>query len=368
MSQQSALVVDDSKSARFALRKFLEQQGYAVDTAEGAAEAYGYLKSHRPSIIFLDHLMPGVDGFDALRTIRRDPACANIPVIICSSNEGDDFVREARAQGASDVLPKPPMREHIERVIVQINKVAANSTPAGPTTATAAAAPGPAAAPAPTAMPPAPAKVQPIREPEVAIQQAVMKTLREAMPQAAAPSPAAAAAPGVAAPLSAVPAAATSAPPTGLGSVPARSPHTDLRQLETMREEFEGRMRHITQDLYAQFGELRAQIAHIGASVASHGDEHMASVADEAVRSQMDGISSNLQRLFDNLRADVEAAIDAQNRNIEAIARSIREAAAEEAHAVAERVVMNAAVRISDQMAESFLRVLRQAHNQANAA
>jgi CheY-like chemotaxis protein len=338
METKFALVVDDSKSARFALRKFLENQGYTVETAEGALEAYTCLKNRRPDVVFLDHLMPGIDGFDALRTIRREPDYARIPVVICSSNEGDDFVREARAQGASEILPKPPTPEHIERVLKKVRQVPATA-PASATTHTAAPSP----------------KVQPIREPEVAIQQAVMKTLREAMPA----SPLGTAATG-----SAAPPAAPAAP------APPRTPAVaaDMHSLENMREDFEGRMRRITQDLYVQFGAVRAQLAHIEGSMSVNNDERIAGIAGDAVKAQMKTLSNQLENMFVNLRGDIEAAINVQNRNIEAIAKSVRQAAAEEAHTVAERVVMNAAVRISDQMAESFLRVLRQAQSQAHAA
>jgi CheY-like chemotaxis protein len=345
METKFALVVDDSKSARFALRKFLENQGYTVETAEGALEAYTCLKNRRPDVVFLDHLMPGIDGFDALRTIRREPEYARIPVIICSSNEGDDFVREARAQGASEILPKPPTPEHIERVLKRVRQAAA--APAAPQATPAPASATHTAAPSP--------KVQPIREPEVAIQQAVMKTLREAMPA----SPL-----GTAATASAGPPAAPTAPTAP--RTPAAA--ADTHSLESMREDFEGRMRRITQDLYVQFGAVRAQLAHIEGSMSVNSDERIGSIAGDAVKAQMKTLSNQLESMFANLRGDIEAAINVQNRNIEAIAKSVRQAAAEEAHTVAERVVMNAAVRISDQMAESFLRVLRQAQNQAHAA
>jgi len=171
MENKTALVIDDSKSARFALRKFLEGKGYTVDTADGANEAFVYLKRKRPGVVFLDHMMPGIDGFDALRTIRLEPELSNLPIIICSSNEGDAFVREAKAQGATDVLPKPPNQVHIDTVLARIES---------------------------GAFTPQPQKVQPIREPEVMIERAVMKTMREAMPEAmrtiaaapAAPAPA----------------------------------------------------------------------------------------------------------------------------------------------------------------------------------
>ena len=125
MSQRTALVVDDSRSARFALRKHLEHHAFKVDTAESARAAYHWLESQTPDLIFLDHVMPGEDGFEALRHLKADPRTASIPVVICSSNEGGAFTAEARSQGAADVLQKPPSPEQLKRVLQQIEETAA---------------------------------------------------------------------------------------------------------------------------------------------------------------------------------------------------------------------------------------------------
>ena len=92
MGERIALVVDDSRSARFALRKYLEGHAFRVDTADSARSAYAWLQDQRPDLIFLDHVMPGEDGFTALRHLKADPQTATIPVVICSSNEGGAFV------------------------------------------------------------------------------------------------------------------------------------------------------------------------------------------------------------------------------------------------------------------------------------
>lgn len=121
---RTALVVDDSKSARFALRRYLEGHAFRVDTADSAQQAYLALQQQRPDLIFLDHIMPGIDGFEALRQLKQDPETAAIPVIICSSNEGEAFVSEAREQGAVDVLPKPPTPELLQRVLASVEQQA----------------------------------------------------------------------------------------------------------------------------------------------------------------------------------------------------------------------------------------------------
>ncbi len=107
MPIKHALVVDDSKSARFSLKKLLQQQDIKTDFAESAGDALNYLSSHSPDIIFMDHLMPGMDGFEATKAIKGNPDIQNIPIIMCTSKEGSDYAEQALAVGAYAILPKP---------------------------------------------------------------------------------------------------------------------------------------------------------------------------------------------------------------------------------------------------------------------
>ena len=95
-----ALIVDDSRSARVILSRMLEQHGMAVDTAESAEQALEYLQQQRPDVIFMDHLMPGMDGFQAVQAIKADPQTATIPLMMYTSQEGELYVSQARALGA----------------------------------------------------------------------------------------------------------------------------------------------------------------------------------------------------------------------------------------------------------------------------
>ncbi len=104
--ERRALVVDDAKSARLALRKQLEKQGLQVDTAESAEAALSYLCHTRPDVIFMDHMMPGMDGFQAIKAIKNDPTTAKIPIMMYTSKEGEVYLSQARALGAIGVLPK----------------------------------------------------------------------------------------------------------------------------------------------------------------------------------------------------------------------------------------------------------------------
>jgi CheY-like chemotaxis protein len=106
MAQKCALIVDDSRTAREVLGQVLSDNSLRVETAGTAEEALEYLSRSRPDVIFMDHLMPGMDGFQAVRAIKNNPATATIPIMMYTSQEGELYVGQARALGAIGVLPK----------------------------------------------------------------------------------------------------------------------------------------------------------------------------------------------------------------------------------------------------------------------
>lgn len=116
------LLVDDSKSARFALRKLLERTGMQVDVAESAEQALGYLDTNHPDLIFMDHFMPGMDGFEAARAIKNRPERCEIPIVMCTSKEDPDYHQQARANGAVDILPKPATPTALNKVLYKLAK------------------------------------------------------------------------------------------------------------------------------------------------------------------------------------------------------------------------------------------------------
>lgn len=356
MNIETALVVDDSKSARFAMRKFLESRGYAVDCVESAPEAFAYLRQKRPHVIFLDHMMPEIDGFEAMEIIRSDALSATLPIVICSSNEGEEFVREARMHGATDVLAKPPSQEQIDAVIARVRAsvdyLAAQAAPPAPA--------APVAAPV-AAVPPGSHKVQAIFEPEYAIEQVAMKALREALPSGPAVETLRAEAP-----VSVQPQAVHLSIVTPATLKPNAATH--VPSADSLRGEMENRLRKITHDLHLQYAELKAQLAHLDAALMVRNDgEEQQVIAAEAAQTAVAALADNVDSMFAQLRTEIDAALDEQNQRLEEVLQAVRAIAADEAQAVAERVMMNAAARIADQMAESFLRVVR-APGQVQAA
>src|SRR5476651_1682281 len=124
MARKRALVVDDSKSARVILSRMLEKYDIEVDLADSAEQAIEYLNHDRPDAIFMDHLMPGMDGLQAIRIIKGNPQTAMIPIMMYTSQEGELYVSQARALGAMGVLPKQVRPVDVSKVLYELHLLA----------------------------------------------------------------------------------------------------------------------------------------------------------------------------------------------------------------------------------------------------
>jgi CheY-like chemotaxis protein len=172
-----ALIVDDSRLARAVLSRLLTEHGVAADTAESAEVALDYLKHSRPDVVFLDHNMPGIDGFEALEAIKTNPATATIPVMMYTSQEGELYVGQARALGALGVLPKTLQPVEVAKVLRTLRLIP------GPVEPTADAPAAASQAPAPTATQPGgrPLDAESLRELLEALFSEHASSLREEM-------------------------------------------------------------------------------------------------------------------------------------------------------------------------------------------
>jgi CheY-like chemotaxis protein len=138
MSPMKILLVDDSKSARYALRLQLQRHGAVVETADSAEAALERIKEAPPDAVFMDHTMPGMNGFEALDILKGSAATSRIPVIMCTSNEDPEFIAQAHRKGALDVLAKSTAPDKLPRLIEQLQDIAAAPPGAQPVPATAA--------------------------------------------------------------------------------------------------------------------------------------------------------------------------------------------------------------------------------------
>jgi len=115
-----ALIVDDSKTARYALRLLLDKQHFTTDMVESAEQALEYLNTHAPDLIFMDHMMPGMDGFQAVKAIKSNRNTSGIPIVMYTSTQGGVYFGQARALGAADVISKPASAEDLSAVLQRL--------------------------------------------------------------------------------------------------------------------------------------------------------------------------------------------------------------------------------------------------------
>jgi DNA-binding response OmpR family regulator len=106
MPHQVLLADDDALLHRVVGFK-LSQQHWRMLSAYNGVTAIQMAREHKPSVIILDGMMPEMDGFTALRELRRDPVTASIPVLMLSAVNRDSDVVGALEDGANDYLTKP---------------------------------------------------------------------------------------------------------------------------------------------------------------------------------------------------------------------------------------------------------------------
>ncbi|MFB1487825.1 MULTISPECIES: response regulator [unclassified Thiocapsa] len=124
------LLIDDSRVTRYALRIELKKRGIDVDTADSAEAALEMLKSRVPDAIFMDHIMPGLNGLEALEIIRADPHTAHVPIVLCTSQEDTDFAATVQKKGVLTVLPKSLAAERLPEVIACVRAAVEGDAPA----------------------------------------------------------------------------------------------------------------------------------------------------------------------------------------------------------------------------------------------
>ena len=107
MAIKKILVVDDSATERHVLVTLLEGKGYTIVTASNGEEGVAAAKREMPDLILMDVVMPGMNGYQATRTISRDEATKHIPVIMCTSKDQETDKIWGMRQGALDYMVKP---------------------------------------------------------------------------------------------------------------------------------------------------------------------------------------------------------------------------------------------------------------------
>lgn len=101
------LVVDDAQTDRELMARVITAAGHRVVLASDGKEAISLAKVHHPALIFLDVVMPVMDGFATCRNLSRDPETSAIPVVLVTSKQSHSDVFWGKRQGASDHIGKP---------------------------------------------------------------------------------------------------------------------------------------------------------------------------------------------------------------------------------------------------------------------
>ena len=101
------MVVDDSPTDKAFIKQMLERAGYEVIEAASGQDALELAKSRMPDVVVMDVVMPGMNGFQATRSLSKDPATATIPVLVVSSKNQETDRLWALRQGAKEYITKP---------------------------------------------------------------------------------------------------------------------------------------------------------------------------------------------------------------------------------------------------------------------
>jgi len=107
MDAKKIMVVDDSPTDLHLISEMLTKNGYSVVAAESGEEAVEMVKVEKPDLVLMDIVMPGINGFEATRTITKDPENAGVAVIIISTKGQETDRVWGLRQGAKDYLVKP---------------------------------------------------------------------------------------------------------------------------------------------------------------------------------------------------------------------------------------------------------------------
>ena len=112
------LIIDDSNTIRRSAELFLRQAGYDVILAEDGFDALAKISDYRPQVIFVDIMMPRLDGYQTCALIKQNPNLKSTPVIMLSSKDGVFDRARGRLAGSDQYLTKPFTKEGLLEAIV----------------------------------------------------------------------------------------------------------------------------------------------------------------------------------------------------------------------------------------------------------
>lgn len=118
------LVIDDSNTIRRSAEMYLRQAGFDVVLAEDGFDALAKISDHQPKVIFVDIMMPRLDGYQTCALIKQNPHLKSTPVIMLSSKDGVFDRARGRLAGSDRYLTKPFTREALIETVQEYVKPA----------------------------------------------------------------------------------------------------------------------------------------------------------------------------------------------------------------------------------------------------
>ena len=116
-SGKRVMLIDDSNTIRRCAEMFLTQAGWEVIVAEDGFDALVKILDHQPDLIFVDVIMPRLDGYQTCSLIKHNDRCKDTPVIMLSAKDSAFDRARGRAAGADDYLCKPFSKESLLRSV-----------------------------------------------------------------------------------------------------------------------------------------------------------------------------------------------------------------------------------------------------------
>lgn len=113
------LVVDDSATIRRSAETMLANEGYEVIAAENGFEALSKITRHQPDLIFVDIMMPRLDGYQTCAIIKNNAEFRDTPVVMLTSKDGLFDMARGRVVGSDQYLTKPFTREELLGAVKQ---------------------------------------------------------------------------------------------------------------------------------------------------------------------------------------------------------------------------------------------------------
>jgi len=114
------LIVDDSPSQLLGIQRIVEKLGHKTITATDGAAGVEAAKASLPDLVLMDVVMPNLNGFQATRTLRREPSTQHIPVILVTTKDQDTDRMWGMRQGARAYITKPFSEDELSEVIERV--------------------------------------------------------------------------------------------------------------------------------------------------------------------------------------------------------------------------------------------------------